>query len=146
VERAPGGTTDLNTVLGRLVERLPRPGVVVVISDLFGPVETLASGLSRLGARNHDVVVLHVLHGDELRFPFDRLTRFEGMEEELRLLVDPRSLRPDYLAALDEWRAQVRRPARRAASTTTWWTRRRRWTWCSPPGSGARMARLARRG
>jgi uncharacterized protein (DUF58 family) len=108
-ERQPAGTTDLSAVLGRLVERIPRPGIVVVISDLFGEAETLAAGLARLRARNHDVIVLHVLHGDELRFPFDRLTRFEGLEEPLRLLVDPRSLREDYLAALEEWRAHVRR-------------------------------------
>jgi uncharacterized protein (DUF58 family) len=108
-ERQPAGLTDLSVVLGRLVERIPRPGIVVVISDLFGEADTLAAGLARLRARNHDVIVLHVLHGDELRFPFDRLTRFEGLEEPLRLLVDPRSLREDYLAALGEWRAHVRR-------------------------------------
>jgi uncharacterized protein (DUF58 family) len=146
VERRPEGTTDLNAVLGRLVERLPRPGIVVVVSDLFGPVDSLASGLSRLGARNHDVIVLHVLHGDELRFPFDRLTRFEGMEEELRLLVDPRSLRPDYLAALDEWRAQVRRACTARGvdyhvvdTTAPLDVVLSAWL-------GARMARLARRG
>ncbi len=146
VERRPGGATDLSAVLGRLTERIARPGIVVVISDLFGDVEGLASGLSRLRARNHDAIVLHVLHGDELRFPFDRLTRFEGLEEEQRLLVDPRSLRAEYLGALEEWRAQVRRACTvrgvdyHVVDTTapldvvlSAWL-------------GARMARLARRG
>ncbi len=145
-ERQTGGTTDLAAVLGRLVERIPRPGIVVVISDLFGEVDTLAAGLSRLRARDHDVIVLHVLHGDELRFPFDRLTRFEGLEEPLRLLVDPLSLREDYLGALSEWRAQVRRActvrgvdyhvldtsAPLDVALSAW--------------LGARMARLSRRG
>ncbi len=108
-ERAPAGATDLDAVLGRLVERLPRPGIVVVVSDLFGDVASLEAGLSRLRARKHDVVVLHLLHGDELRFPFEALTRFEGLEEPQRLLVDPRSLREDYLRVLDEWRGLVRR-------------------------------------
>jgi len=108
-ERVPAGTTDLDAVLARLVERLPRPGLVVLVSDLFGEEAALAAGLARLRARNHDVIVLHVLHGDELRFPFDRLTRFEGLEEPQRLLVDPRSLREDYLRVLDEWRTRVRR-------------------------------------
>ena len=108
-ERRPQGTTDLAGVLGRLVERIPRPGVVVIVSDLFGDVEGLEAGLGRLRARRHDVVVLHVLHGDELRFPFDRLTRFDGMEEPERLLVDAPALRSGYLAALDAWRADVRR-------------------------------------
>lgn len=108
-ERRPAGTTDLGAVLRRLVGRLARPGIVVLVSDLFGEVEALAEGLGALRAANHDVVVLHVLHGDELRFPFDRLTRFEGLEEPERLLVDPRSLREDYLRVLEAWRAQVRR-------------------------------------
>ena len=108
-EREAAGTTDLGAVLGRLVQRIPRPGVIVVVSDLFGPVESLAAGLGRLRARRHDVIVLHVLHEDELRFPFDRLTRFEGLEDDSRLLVDPHSLRDGYLAALTAWRADVRR-------------------------------------
>jgi len=146
VEREPKGSTDMSATLSRLVERIPRPGIVVIISDLFGDPESLAEGLSRLGARRHDAIVLHVLHPDELRFPFDRLTRFEGLEEPLRLLVDPRGLREDYLRALDEWRGQVRRvcsargvdyhlvdtSAPLDVALSAW--------------LGARMARLARRG
>ena len=109
VERDPEDTTDLSVTLGQLSQRIPRPGLVVVISDLFGPVEALAAGLGQLRARRHDSIVLHVLHEDELRFPFDRLTRFEGMEDDSRLLVDPASLREGYLAALSAWRAEVRR-------------------------------------
>jgi uncharacterized protein (DUF58 family) len=115
-ERAPAGTTDLGAVLGRLVQRIPRPGVIVVVSDLFGPVESLTAGLGRLRARRHDVIVLHVLHEDELRFPFDRLTRFEGLEDDSRLLVDPHSLREGYLASLATWRAEVRRACSTSAS------------------------------
>jgi len=108
-ERRPGGVTDLGAVLGRLNERIARPGIVVLISDLFGDTESLVSGLGALAARRHDTIVLHVMHADELRFPFDRLTRFEGLEEDGRLLVDPQSLRESYLAVLEEWRAEVRR-------------------------------------
>jgi uncharacterized protein (DUF58 family) len=108
-ERAPAGTTDLGAALGRLVQRIPRPGLVVVVSDLFGPVEGLSTGLGQLRARRHDVIVLQVLHEDELRFPFDRLTRFEGLEDDSRLLVDPLALREGYLASLAAWRAEVRR-------------------------------------
>lgn len=115
-EREAAGTTDLGAVLGRLVQRIPRPGVIVVVSDLFGPVESLAAGLGRLRARRHDVIVLHVLHEDELRFPFDRLTRFEGLEDDSRLLVDPHSLRDGYLAALTAWRADVRRACSTSAA------------------------------
>jgi uncharacterized protein (DUF58 family) len=109
VERDPAGETDLAAVLGQLTERISKPGVVVVLSDLFGELESLERGLGFLRTRNHDVVVLHVLHHDELTFPFDRLTRFEGMEDESRLLVDAPSLRQSYCEVLDAWRADVRR-------------------------------------
>ncbi len=108
-ERRPEGSTDLGAVLGRLNERIARPGLVVLVSDLLGDVENLVTGIGALRARHHDMIVLHVLHGDELRFPFDRLTRFEGLEDRSRLLVDAPSVREGYLAALARWRADVRR-------------------------------------
>ena len=108
-ERQPQGVTDLGAVLKRLNERVARPGLVVLVSDLFGDVENLAAGLGAMRAHNHDMIVLHVMHGDELRFPFERLTRFEGMEDSSRLLVDAPSVRESYLAVLERWRADVRR-------------------------------------
>ena len=44
----------------------------------------------------------------ELHFPFDRLTRFEGMEDESRLLVDAPALRESYLEVVQEWLGKVR--------------------------------------
>lgn len=108
-EREPKNETDLGAALGRLTERIARPGLVVVISDLFGDVAQLATGLGHLRARNHDVIVMHVMHADELNFPYDRLTRFEGMEDDSRLLVDAPSLREGYLEAMNRWRGEVRR-------------------------------------
>lgn len=109
LEREAEGVTDLSAVLGQLTERVRRPGLVVLISDLFGDVESLDQGLGYLRTRKHDVVVLHVMHEDELTFPFDRLTRFEGMEDDARLLVDPQALRESYIEVVTEWRAQVAR-------------------------------------
>jgi len=108
-EREPEQQTDLGAVLGRMTERIPRPGMVVLISDLFCDVDQLAAGLGHLRARNHDAIVMHVMHSDEVRFPFDRLTRFEGMEDSSHLLVDAPSLREGYLDAMERWRAEVRR-------------------------------------
>jgi uncharacterized protein (DUF58 family) len=108
-EREPDGETDFGSVLGEMSERIRRPGLVVLISDLFGDVGNLARGLDKLCTRNHDTIVLHIMHSDELNFPFERLTRFEGMEEEMKLLVDAASLRESYLRVVEDWRADVRR-------------------------------------
>jgi len=109
VERDPAGRTDLSAVLGQLTERVARPGIVVILSDLFGGLEAFDQGLGFLRTRNHDVVVMHVMDAEELQFPFDRLTRFEGMEDDARLLVDAPSLRESYLAVVEEWLTAVRR-------------------------------------
>lgn len=108
-EREPQGETDFEAVLGRLSDRIPRPGIVVLVSDLFGNVESVAKGLDHLCTRGHDSIVLHVMDPDELQFPFDRLTRFEGMEEEERLLVDAAALRTAYLQVVERWRADIRK-------------------------------------
>ena len=113
VQRDPAGSTDLAAVLGQLTERVPRPGLVVLVSDLIGRLEQLDRGLGFLRTRKHDVVLLHVMHHDELTFPFDRLTRFEGMEDDARLLVDAPALRQSYLEVVDAWRADVRRSCHR---------------------------------
>jgi uncharacterized protein (DUF58 family) len=90
-----------------------RRGIVILFSDLFGEVSALDQGLGFLRTRNHDVIVMHVMHGDELEFPFDRLTRFEGMEDDTRLLVDAPAIREGYKSVVDEWRNDVRRVCHR---------------------------------
>jgi uncharacterized protein (DUF58 family) len=87
-------------VLHQLADELRRRGVVVIISDLLFPTPTFLEGLRHLRHRRHDVVVLHVVDEDELVFPFEDMTRFEGLEVPRELLVDPRALRDEYLVAL----------------------------------------------
>jgi len=105
-----GGTrTDLGTALGKVSEQVRRRGLVIVVSDLLDEPERVLSGLRRLRSRRHDVVVFHVLDRDEVEFPFDRMTRFEGTEEPMpELLCDPRALRAPYLEALENFRRTIR--------------------------------------
>jgi len=55
------------------------------------------------------VIVLHILDDDELKFPFQGNTMFRGLEAMGRLLVEPRSLRKGYLAAMDRFCREVKR-------------------------------------
>ncbi len=107
--REPAEETNFEQVLGHMTEAIPRPGLVVLISDLFGDLDNVGRGLAALCARGHECLVMHVLHGDEIRFPFDRLTRFEDLESDDKLLVDAPALRQGYLDALEEWLAELRR-------------------------------------
>jgi uncharacterized protein (DUF58 family) len=99
---------DFLAVLTAAAERLPRRGMVVVISDLLGDRDAIFKGVRLLRGRGHDLALLHVLDDDELDFPFDGPTRFEGLELPAHLACNPRALRDGYLAAVAEFLAEVR--------------------------------------
>jgi uncharacterized protein (DUF58 family) len=101
--------TAFQPVLRSLAETLPRRGLVVVISDLLGDSEGLYAGLQLLRKRGHDLAVLHVMDDDELDFPFEGPTRFEGLELPEQIACNPRALREGYLAALDDFLGAARK-------------------------------------
>jgi len=106
-----GRGTAFLPVLRSLAETLPRRGLVVVVSDLLGDRDGVFKGLQMLRKQGHDLVLLHVLDDDELDFPFDGPTRFEGLEIPDHIACNPRALRAGYLTALQDFLADVRRQA-----------------------------------
>ncbi len=111
----PTDATNMGEVLRQAAEALPRRGVVVLISDLLGSGEDLIEGLGLLRQRGHEVLVMHLLHHEELDFPFSGATRFEGLEAAEFLNCNPRALRDDYLAAMNAWLDSLRRSCARMA-------------------------------
>jgi uncharacterized protein (DUF58 family) len=105
----PREKTDIEKILRRVTESIPQRGMIVIVSDLLVDREPLLRGLEMLCQRRHDILVFHVLDDDEVVFPFNGTTRFEGMEELPHLLCDPRALRDGYLEALEEYLVEVRR-------------------------------------
>ena len=63
----------------------------------------------RMMKAHDEVLLFHVLAHDEVTFPFERLTRFEGMEEVKRLVADPVALRTAYLEEVKAFRRRLRR-------------------------------------
>lgn len=109
-----GGKTHLKEALDKLAEGLSRRSIVAVFSDLLdGGVEAIA-GLGRLSARRHDVVLFHVLHPDELQFPFEDVTEFVGMENDARIRIDARAVREAYLDELARFLREAEQAARGA--------------------------------
>lgn len=111
----PQKKTDLYGVLHMVAETYPRRGVVVLISDLLVERRGLFRGLKLLRSRGHDILVFHVLHDDEIDFPFTGPTRFEGLESPDIVRCNPRALREGYLAALRAYLEEVRRGCTRNA-------------------------------
>ena len=76
----PREKTSIAPMLHELAEQTRRRGLVFLISDCFDKVDDMLSGLQHLRFDGHEVIVFHVMHPDEIEFPFEGNIRFEGME------------------------------------------------------------------
>lgn len=102
-----GEETELASVFDEIAERIHRRGLVIIISDLFGDVESLVRSLHHFRHRRHEVVLLHVMADEELTFPFDKWSDFRDLELESRHVeLDPATVRAEYL---DRVRAHLKR-------------------------------------
>ena len=104
----PEDKTDVALVFPDLAAQIRSRGIIVLISDLLLPPATLAEALAQFRLRRHEVIVFHVLHDDELTFPFQDNTLFRGLEQGAELLAEPRALRRSYLQAVSRFLAEVR--------------------------------------
>jgi uncharacterized protein (DUF58 family) len=94
----PGGETGLADVLHDIAERIPRRGLVIILSDLFDDTDQLLKALHHFRYRRHEVMVMHIMAEEELRFPFDSFTDFRDLElEGEQLALDPKTIRASYL-------------------------------------------------
>jgi uncharacterized protein (DUF58 family) len=105
----PSAKTDMGNVFKSVAASFPRRGLMVLITDFLGVEDTALKGLANLRHAGHDLLILHVMDDDELDFPFDDPTRFEGMESMADLACSPRALRDGYLESLNKFLDRVRR-------------------------------------
>ncbi len=83
--------------LDELAGRLGRRGVVFLFSDCLDDIPELLAGLQHLKFQKHEVIVVQVLDGAELEFPFRHPTEFRGLENLNLLKTDPLAIREQYL-------------------------------------------------
>lgn len=108
LERAVNGsTTHLSRPLIQIAERLNKRGMLVLISDLLAPLETLETSLGSLTVRGQDVLVFHILDPEELKFQFGSPELFIDLETDRRLYVDPTLIRREYLKRFGEHLAAI---------------------------------------
>jgi uncharacterized protein (DUF58 family) len=99
----PEEKTSLGPLLHELAEKVHRRGLVFLISDCFDEVPSLLDGLQHLRFQGHEVALFHVLHPDELEFPFQGMVKFDALEEKLDLLTRPHLIRQAYLRNLKSY-------------------------------------------
>lgn len=105
----PADTTDVSDPFLALAAQIRQRGMVVLFSDLFLDPEELGKSLQQFRLRRHEVVVFHVMHHDELEFPFQDNTLFRGMEVEAELHTEPRALRQSYMEAVERYMTRVKK-------------------------------------
>lgn len=111
----PEAKTKLGEVLKKAAEMVKGRGLVILISDLLDEPDEILRGLSRLRFRDSDVLVFHLVDRSELEFPFHSWTSFQDIEDpSLRLKLDARWVREDYLRNLGEHFRRLREGCRAA--------------------------------
>jgi uncharacterized protein (DUF58 family) len=97
LERAPAGNgTDLAGALEQVAKTARKRGLVVLLSDLLAPVESIETQLGYLRARGHDIAVIRILDPAEVDFPFREESLFHDVETGRELYVDPHAAREKY--------------------------------------------------
>jgi uncharacterized protein (DUF58 family) len=91
-----GRAGSLGKPLMRVTDHLRRKGLVVLISDFYEAPESVIEAVKPLRARDHDIMVFHVLDRTEIDFPFEDPSNFEDLETGERLPIVPGTLRERY--------------------------------------------------
>ena len=103
----PVNKTQMADCLMELAGRMKRREIVVVLSDFFTDLAPLEAALQRLRYNRHEVVLMQVMHHDELAFEFDGMIKFVGLELPEELVTQPEELRRAYLRALGQFNEQL---------------------------------------
>ncbi len=108
-EQSAGGQTDLNAALKDYTLRGGRPGLAMLITDMFSP-NGYRDGLNALQGRGHEVSILHLLSPDEIEPELAGDIRLIDSEtrQPQDVTVDG-AMRDLYARRLREWRDDMAR-------------------------------------
>lgn len=96
---SPGKDTDVAKTLHHLANKIPRRGLVILISDLLDDPDKILLALQHLRHARHHMIVLQTLDPAELDLSgpaYARPVTFEDLENSERLQIDPKLIRDDY--------------------------------------------------
>ncbi|NCQ34883.1 DUF58 domain-containing protein [bacterium] len=115
LEHLPDGHgTRLGPVLHNVAERIPRRGLVILLSDMMDDPAAVLDGLKHFRHRGHEVLVFQVLDPREVDLKFSGEVEFEALEEPgRRVRLEPAHMGADYRRGFEAWRDDLRRECRR---------------------------------
>jgi uncharacterized protein (DUF58 family) len=103
----PSGAAPLDALLAHAGRIMDRRSLLVVLSDLLSPMDALDAALHRLRFDGHEVVVVQILDGDEMEFPFRGGAVFEDPETGERREVEPTQARARYLGRFQRFQEDL---------------------------------------
>lgn len=99
--------SDISQVLQLCRDRLNKPNLLILISDLLDQADQLLRSIELLQLAGHDVLVIHILDPWEISFPFDQTSQFDGLEGAGTLVVDPLNVGAAYRKAMQTFCQQI---------------------------------------
>lgn len=101
--------SNLAEVFTQCANRLAKPNLVIIISDLFDDLTAVLKRMNVLRRAGHDLLVLHLLDPWEQSFPFDSTCEFQGLENLGAVTADPLLIASAYRKAMVEFCLQAER-------------------------------------
>lgn len=102
------GKSDVAAALGEFEGKIGRRSLIIIVSDFFDDVEKVIRQLRRFQSRKNEIILFQMLDPYELTFPFESITYFESMEDDRRVLADPKSIKEHYLAGVNRFLEQLK--------------------------------------
>jgi uncharacterized protein (DUF58 family) len=97
----PRARTDFAKPVHQSQEFLRRRGLVVIVSDFYGPAERIIQTLGPLRFHGNEVVLFHVLDPNEIRPELSQPATLIDLETGETLEVDPEYTRNEYRRKMD---------------------------------------------
>jgi len=102
-EIEPVKKTHIGPSLMDLAARAGRRAIIVILSDFFVDLDDLNDAVQRLCYDDHEVVLMQVLHQDEIEFNMPGTIRFVGLEDGREIDARPDDTRRAYLDAMKKF-------------------------------------------
>jgi len=102
-EVEPVKKTHIGPSIMDLAARAGRRAIIVILSDFFVDLDDLNDAVQRLCYDDHEVVLMQVLHNDEIEFDMPGTIRFVGLEDGSEIDARPDDTRRSYLDAMQQF-------------------------------------------
>ena len=103
--RRPGQEGSLGNIVTQILPSLKRRCLVLLFTDGFDNLDSLAAALKQLRMARHEVVLFQITAPEEEEFPYNQPTQFRNLEKASHeILADPHRLRKLYLSRFKAFR------------------------------------------